>query len=92
MNHLIVKRLLLATSLGAAAFLASCDEPRQDHDYEAVEIQTEEPAAPAAEDSAAPVVAEAPAATEAPAPVDTLPPEQRTSEQTVQPESDTLFY
>ena len=46
------------------------------------------------EDAAAPAVAEAeaPAATDAPAPVDTLPHEQRTSEQTVQPESDTLFY
>jgi len=91
MNQLIVKRLLLASSLSAAAFLASCDEPRQ---YESVEIQTETPAAPAAEDAAAPAVAETspPAPTEAPAPVDTLPPEQRTSEQTVQPESDTLFY
>lgn len=92
MNHLIVKRLLLATSLGAAAFLASCDEPRQDQDYEAVEVQTEEPAAVAAEDSAAPAVAETSIPTDAPPPVDALPPEQRTSEQTVQPESDTLFY
>lgn len=91
MNQLIVKRLLLATSLSAAAFLASCDEPRHS---ESIEIQTEVLAAPAAEDTAAPAVAvaEAPAATEAPAPVDTLPPEHRTSEQTVQPESDTLFY
>lgn len=91
MNQLIVKRLLLATSLSAAAFLASCDEPRPS---ESIEIQTEVPAAPAAEDAAADAVAEAeaPAATDTPAPVDTLPPEQRTSEQTVQPESDTLFY
>lgn len=91
MNQLIVKRLLLATSLSAAAFLASCDEPSHS---ESIEIQTEVPAAPAAEDAAADAVAEveAPAATAAPAPVDTLPPEQRTSEQTVQPESDTLFY
>ncbi len=91
MNRLIVKRLLLASSLGAAALLSACDEPRQ---YESVEIETEAPAAPAAEEAAAPTVAEAPApaATEAPAPVDTLPPEQRTSEQTVQPESETLFY
>jgi len=90
MNQLIVKRLLLATSLSAAAFLASCDEPAP---YEAVEIQTEAPpAAPAAEDAAAPVVAEVPAAKEAAAPVDALPHDERTSEQTVQPESDTLFY
>ncbi|MGH7027272.1 hypothetical protein [Brevundimonas sp.] len=92
MNHLIVKRLLLAAGLGAAALLASCDEPRSDRDHETVEIQVEEPAAPAAEDSAAPAVAEAPAATDAPPPVDTIPHDERTSEQTVQPESDTLFY
>ncbi|HUH10823.1 MAG TPA: hypothetical protein VLZ51_08295 [Brevundimonas sp.] len=92
MNQLIVKRLLLATSLSAAAFLAACSDPQSDHDYEAVEIQSEEPAAPAAEESAAPAVAEAPAATEAPAPVDAIPHDERTSEQTVQPESDTLFY
>ncbi len=92
MNRLIVKRLLLAAGLAATTALAACDEPRSENDYEAVEVQTEEPAAPAAEDAAAPAVAEAPAATEAPPPVDALPPETRTSEQTVQPESDTLFY
>ena len=91
MNQLIMKRLLLATGLGAATLLASCDEPHQSESYE---VQIEAPAAPAAEEAAAPVAAEAEAApaTAAPAPVDTLPPEQRTSEQTVQPESDTLFY
>lgn len=89
MNHLIVKRLLLAASLSAAAFLASCDEPQH---YESVEIQTETPAAPeapAAEDSAAPAVAEVPV--DKP-PVEAIPHDERTSEQTVQPESDTLFY
>lgn len=91
MNRLIVKRLLLAAGLAATAALAACSDPSSDNDYEAVEIQTEEPAAPA-EDSAAPAVAETTIPTDAPPPVDTLPPEQRTSEQTVQPESDTLFY
>ena len=92
MNRLIVKRLLLAAGLAATAALAACSDPSSDNDYEAVEIQTEEPAAPAAEDSAAPAVAETTIPTDVPPPVDTLPPEQRTSEQTVQPESDTLFY
>lgn len=90
MNRLIVNRLLLAAGLAATAALAACDEPRKEEGHEAVEIQTEEPAAPAAEDAAVPAVAETP--TEAPPPVDALPPEKRTSEQTVQPESDTLFY
>jgi hypothetical protein len=76
MNRLIVKRLLLAASLAATAALAACSDPHSEEDYEAVEIQTEEPATPAAEDSAAPAVAEAPVPTEAPPPVDTLPPEK----------------
>ena len=36
--------------------------------------------------------AEAPAAPETATPVEALPPDQRSSEETVQPESDTLFY
>ena len=89
MNRLNLNRLLMIAALGAAAAVSACDEPPAE--AETVEIQVQEPAAPAAEESAAPAVAEAPAA-ETHAPVDTLPPEQRTSDQTVQPESDTLFY
>ena len=89
MNRLNLNRLLLIAALGAAAATSACDEPPAE--AETIELQVQEPVAPAAEDSAAPAVAEAPAA-EAPPPVDALPPEHRTSEQTVQPESDTLFY
>lgn len=92
MNRLIVKRLLLAAGLAATAALAACSDPRSENDHEAVEIQTEEPAAPAAEDAAAPAVAEAPAAKTDGPPVEAIPHDERTSEQTVQPESDTLFY
>ncbi len=92
MNRLIVKRLLLAAGLAATAALAACGEPRSEEHYEAVEIQTEEPAAPAAEESAAPAVAEAPVAPADAPPVEAIPHDERTSEQTVQPESDTLFY
>lgn len=46
--------------------------------------------APAAEDVATPVTD--PAALPSAPPVDTLPPEKRSSEESVQPESDTLFY
>lgn len=83
--------LVLAAALGALT-LASCDDYDADDraDYqEAPPVEV----APAAEDSAEPVVApevQDPVPT-AP-PVDTLPPEQRTSEESVQPESDTLFY
>jgi PBP1b-binding outer membrane lipoprotein LpoB len=83
--------LVLAAALGALT-LASCDDYDGDNRagyQEAAPVEV----APAAEDSAEPVVApevEDPAPT-AP-PVDTLPPEKRTSEESVQPESETLFY
>lgn len=83
--------ILAATALGLSA-LSACDnyDERAD-DYETAPAPME-PVAPAAEDSAEPVVA--PDVTDdvpAPSP-GTLPPEERTSEQSVQPESDTLFY
>jgi hypothetical protein len=72
-----VKRLFLTFALIGVGTLAACDEP--------------EPAeAPAAEDTAVP--ATDPAALPSATPVDTLPPEQRSSEESVQPESETLFY
>lgn len=82
-------RLLTAASLTALLALAACDEPRPES-YDAVETQPEV-VAPAAEDSAAPVVETAPPPVETP-PTDALPPESRTSEETVQPDSETLFY
>ncbi|MGO4410060.1 MULTISPECIES: hypothetical protein [unclassified Brevundimonas] len=89
MNRLNLNRLLLIAALGAAAATSACDEPPAE--AQTVEVQVQDTTAPAAEESAAPAVAEAPAA-DAPPPVDALPAEQRTSAQTVQPESDTLFY
>lgn len=89
MKYPMLNRLLVGAALGAAAALSACEEPPR-------EPQPMEEAAPveaqAAEDAAEPAVAEAPPAQEAKAPVEALPPDQRSSEQTVQPESDTLFY
>lgn len=82
--------VLTATALGVLA-LAACDDfqSRDQSDYAdtpPVEVQ-----APAAEDAAEPVVA--PEVTDpAPAPETPLPPQEKTSEQSVQPESETLFY
>ena len=90
MSQFNPKRLLLgAVALGVACAVAACEEPR----YESAPAPAPavEPEAPAAEDTAAPVVVEAPDAPAKP-PVETLPPDQRSSEETVQPESDTLFY
>lgn len=84
-----MKRLVLAFALGATALLAGCEAPAPSEDLETAPMPLETEA-PAAEDAAAPAAETAP---ETP-PTDTsaLPPDQRSSEQTVQPESETLFY
>ena len=91
MNRTTMKRLFLGvTALGLVTALAACEEPyREPAPVESPVVEAE---APTAEDSAAPTVAEAPATPDASAPVETLPPDKRSSEETVQPESDTLFY
>lgn len=90
MSQFIPKRLLLGVvALGVACAVAACEKPR--YEPAPAPAPAVEPEAPAAEDAAAPVVAEAPDAPAKP-PVETLPPDQRSSEETVQPESDTLFY
>ncbi len=85
MNRLIAI-LALSTALGVAA----CDDPGSD-DSEYADTPVEAPVALPAEDAAAPVAA--PSVVDAP-PVDpaTLPPETKSSEESVQPESETLFY
>lgn len=84
-----MKRLMLLAALAAAGLsVAACEEP--------VREQTEvapppaEAVAPAAEDAGVPA-ADTTAPTDVP-PTTTLPPENRSSEETVQPESETLFY
>ena len=84
--------LAAAAAFGLALSLAACDNFQTPED-ETVEMAPDalEPVASAAEDAAAP--AADPSATDAP-PADTtaLPPEKRSSEETVKPESETLFY
>ena len=86
-----MKRLtLVALAFGACAVLAGCEDPRPAQE-ETMAAEPEIPVAPSAEEQAAPVAD--PNATAAP-PTDytTLPPEDRASAETVQPESETLFY
>lgn len=88
-----MKRILFALASAGALSLAACDDAADRDADERPMVVEAEPVAPAAEDSAAPVVAPDvvdPAPT-AP-PVETLPPEPKTSEESVQPESETLFY
>ena len=84
-----MKRLMLLAALGAAGLaVAGCEEPPA-RQAETAPPPIEAPVAPAATDQA--VVGDTTAPTDVP-PASTLPPEQRSSEQTVQPESETLFY
>jgi hypothetical protein len=87
-----MKRLILTAVFGATAILAGCDSPASTDAYGETGTAPEEaPVAPVVEDI--PVPETAPAATDTP-PVDstTVPPEKRTSAETVRPESETLFY
>ena len=78
-----MKRLIVAALLGSAAVLSGCEEPAP------AEVET---AQPPVEATPAPVEQEAAPAEKAPGDNSTLPPDQRASEETVKPESETLFY
>lgn len=85
-----MKRLFAILALSTAFGVAACDAPNG-NDAETAEAPMDAPVAPAAEDAGLPVTA--PGATDTP-PVDstTLPAEKRSSEESVSPESETLFY
>ena len=85
-----MKRLILLAALGAGVLaLTACEEPATEQ-AEVAPPPIEEPVAPAATDQGVPA-ADTTAPTDTP-PNSTLPPENRSSEETVQPESETLFY
>jgi hypothetical protein len=84
-----MKRLMLLAALAAAGLaVAACEEPVQQQVETAPPVEA--PVAPAAEDAGVPA-ADTTAPTDVP-PTTALPPENRSSEETVQPESETLFY
>ena len=86
------KIIAAAAAFGLTLGLAACDNFQSPQD-ETVETASDvvEPTAPAAEEVAVP--AAAPSATDHPPADNTaLPPEKRSSEETVKPESETLFY
>jgi hypothetical protein len=86
-----MKRLAILLALSGAFAVAACDDPRPSEEDSLADKAAEQPLAPTAEDVAVP--AEAVAPTPAPHPDSTtIPPEKRTSEESVQPESETLFY
>lgn len=83
-----MKRLMLVLAVGAAT-LAGCGEPPRE------ESQTAPPPVEAAPPPPQPVEEPKPepvTPTPAPSSVSALPPDERTSAETVKPESETLFY
>ncbi|MEG2314084.1 hypothetical protein [Brevundimonas sp.] len=82
----------IALALAGGLILSSCDNSYDQHDSAVMEVEQVEDAAPAAEEAATPVVAETPQAAPDTAPTETLPPAVQSSEESVQPESETLFY
>lgn len=85
-----MKRLIAVLALSTTFGLAACDRPYAD-DPEVVEAPMDAPVALPADDAGAPVAA--PGVVDTP-PDDstTLPSEKRSSEESVQPGSETLFY
>ena len=81
-----MKRLMLAAAFGAFA-LGACSDPAPEPE-ETLEPSMEAPVALPVEELPPPVTTTAPPPTDS----STLPPESRTSEETVKPESETLFY
>lgn len=83
-----MKRLAVLMMLAGLPALAACEEPAPPPVEPAPVVQEEELAAPAVEEVATPAAAE----THTPPPSTALPPDQRSSAESVQPESETLFY
>ena len=84
-----MKRLFLTFAMVCVGAVSACDDSDSYEEQPAV-VAEDVVEAPAAEEVATPVVE--PAALPSAPPVDTLPPEKRSSEESVQPESETLFY
>jgi len=86
-----MKRLIACLVLASSLAVAACDDPRASNEPETVDTTTDSPVASAAGDVGVPVAAPS-AVDTAPTDSTALPPEKRTSEESVKPESETLFY
>lgn len=81
-----MKQLLLAAALASAALLSGCEDPAPS------QIETPPPPIEAVPSETPPPVVEPEKAETPPTDVSALPPDARSSEDTVKPESETLFY
>ncbi|MDI6624718.1 MAG: hypothetical protein QME55_08305 [Brevundimonas sp.] len=84
-----MKRLFALVAIASAFAVTACDDPRP-AEPEVMDAPIEEPVAPSIEEVQAPVAA--PSATDTPPDNSRSPTEKRTSEESVQPDSETLFY
>ena len=84
-----MKRLFVLVAMASAVALTACDDPRP-AEPEVMDTPIEEPVAPSIEEVQEPVAA--PSATDTPPVNSRSPTEKRTSEESVQPDSETLFY
>ncbi|HEY0600782.1 hypothetical protein [Brevundimonas sp.] len=83
-----MNRLFTLVAMAGAVALTACDDPRP-AEPEVLDAPMAEPVAPSAETAQEPIAA--PSATDTP-PNEAAPAEKRTSEESVQPDSETLFY
>lgn len=84
-----MKRLFALAAIASAVVVTACDDQRP-AEPEVLDAPMEEAVAPAVEDVQAPVAA--PSATDTPPDNSASPSEKRTSEESVRPDSETLFY
>lgn len=84
-----MKRLAALLALTTVFAVAACDDPRPSEDAGLADKAAEQAPPPVVEE---PVVQPETPVTPPPTDSTALPPEQRTSEESVQPESETLFY
>lgn len=81
-----MKRLVLAAALASATVLSGCDDPAPSRE------ETPPPPVEAVPAETPPPVVEEEKVEKAPTDTSALPPDARSSEETVKPESETLFY
>ncbi|MDP3406343.1 MAG: hypothetical protein Q8S03_16760 [Brevundimonas sp.] len=86
-----MKQLIWLAALAAGLALTGCEEP-QGADLETAPVPIEAESAPAAEDRAVPATDPGAVTDALPADSPPLAPGDPSSEQTVRPESETLFY
>lgn len=87
----MTRSIFVLAAASSVLALSACDDrpSRANDDYREMSV---EPAPPPVKEETPPPAPEVQDPTPTPPPSTTLPPEERTSEQSVQPESETLFY